>query len=138
MPAAARAAGAEPVMLAVYRAQLDPQLGPAAAAALRRFVAMTPLDDIERRNGTFLMTLHALVGDLDSAFAAANAALDRYAGQGVIGYPWLTLWSAQMEDFRADPRFAAFVQRLHLPTYWEKAGPPQSCVDRSGQIHCAR
>jgi TolB-like protein/DNA-binding winged helix-turn-helix (wHTH) protein/Tfp pilus assembly protein PilF len=137
LPEEARAAGAEAVLAAVYDGWFDPTKRPAARRALHDLTARVPLQGLDRRAGTLLMTLHTMSGDLDAAYAAANGALDARAHAGTIGLPWFVLWMAPLEDFRRDPRFDAFTRRLHLPEYWAIAGKPETCEWRQGAVVCA-
>jgi TolB-like protein/DNA-binding winged helix-turn-helix (wHTH) protein len=127
MPAAAREAQAEPVLAAVYEAYHVPSKRPAAAIALRELVARVPVASLDRRHGTLLMVLHAMVDDTDSALRAANQALDYYEREGMYGIVWSSLWSRYMTNVRRDAGFRAFVARLRLPEYWAVYGPPQDC-----------
>jgi hypothetical protein len=136
VPPAARAAGIDAVMTAVYEAALDPSRRPAAAKALRELAQRLTPSGIDRRNGTVLMVLHAMVDDLDSAYAAANHALDFYASAGSIGYVWQSLWMPMMANFRRDVRFDALAARVHLPEYWAVHGPPESCELAGSEIRC--
>lgn len=130
------AAGAEAALVAIYEAHLDPPRRPAAAAALRALVSRVPVSSLDRRRGTLLMVLFALVDDLDSAYAWANAALDYYAGFGTVGYPWYSIWSPYLVRFRADPRFGKLVDRLHMTSYLQATGLPPDCRMQANAVTC--
>jgi len=66
-----------------------------------------------------LCTYFVLLGDLDSAYALINGALDEFARSGSVGTTWGILWSTDMRPFRHDPRFGPLVARLKWPEYWK-------------------
>jgi len=137
MPEDARAAGAEAVLVAVYEGWLDPSKRAAARHAMRELTARVPLQGLDRRGGTLLMTLHTMTGDLDAAYEAVNAALDARAREGTVGTPWFSLWTAPLAEFRADPRFDALMRRLKLPEYWGAGKTPEACEWRDRAMVCA-
>lgn len=132
----ARDKGAEAVLEQVYAAYLQPRKRPAAARALRRLVDDVGIEAVDRFQGRGLMTLFALVDDLDSAFDAAHHALDYYSRGNSVGHPWFSLWAETMSDFRRDPRFEALAERLRLPEYWKERGKPQGCEARRKRVVC--
>ena len=134
----ARSAGAREVFEAAWTAYLQRNRRPAAAAAVREFAARVPLESYDRRGGTLLLTLHVLTGDLDAAYATANRTLDAYEAAGYAGIAWWALWTTMYADFRADPRFAAFVARMRMPDYWNVHGPPDACELVQQRLICSR
>lgn len=132
----AQAAGAEAVLAQVYEAYLQPRKRPAAADALRRLVDREGIEAIDRFQGRVLMTLFAMVDDLDSAFVAANHAIDYYSKGGSVGYPWYSLWAEPMSNFRRDPQFRELTVRLRMPEYWAVHGQAQACESRGRSILC--
>ncbi len=71
-----------------------------------------------------LILWHAMLGDLDGAFAFLTRTLDHYAQFGTVGSAWGVLWLPEMKPLRADPRFQAFAARIGWVDYWREYGPP--------------
>lgn len=136
LPAEARAAGGAAAITSTYEAAANPAKRPAALAALHHLASKVPFGEMEQRRGSLLLWLYTLAGDLDQAYAAGNRALDETARSGSIGSNWFVMWFPSMLPFRQDPRFQAFVERLHLPEYWEVYGPPDGCTLEKGKIAC--
>ena len=136
MPPTARAAGADAVMLLVVQSVVDQTKRQEAARALRELAQKHPINALDRGFGTLLMVLHAMVGDLESAFAAANHAADEYGKLGAVGTSWPGLWIPEMRSFRQDPRFQQLAVRLRLFDYWQVHGPPDNCSLVGERIAC--
>ena len=138
LPASARAAGAERALSLAYESTRNPGRRKEAAAALRELTARVPMELLDLRRGTAFMIAFTIAGDLDGAYAAANHAADEYEKIGDPGVNWAALWIAEMEPFRADPRFQQLVRRLNLLDYWKAQGPPDHCTLEAEQVLCAK
>jgi hypothetical protein len=67
----------------------------------------------------------------------AQCTVDRLAARGTIGTGWGILWTREMHQFRASPRFQALLSRLGLFGYWRQYGPPDNCVLRGDLLECS-
>ena len=74
---------------------------------------------------------YATLGDLDRAFAALDARLDR--GQWVDSRLW---WLPSLAAFRQDPRFPPLAEREGAAEVWRAHGWPDACRPQADRFTC--
>jgi TolB-like protein len=136
---AVRAAGGDEAVHLYYEALGKPALRPRALTALKR---LEPLLSHERYGSYFtrmlLLYWNARLGAMDQAYRLADDWVAQYRGNTLVGVPHLApLWSPDLREFRADPRFAKFATNLGLMDYWKKRGPPNGCRLDGEKLGCS-
>jgi hypothetical protein len=76
------------------------------------------------------------LGAIDLAFGIAHTTLDELESTGVLtgAIHTAAYWLPEMQPFRRDPRFQAFVTRLGLMEYWQQFGPPDEGDLKNGDL----
>jgi TolB-like protein len=132
-----RNAGGPDVVQLVYAALADPAKRPAALQALRTLVDKLGPRNIETGARRDLIVAWCMLDALDPAYELATLYLDDFERSGTGGgADWGVLWSPELRQFRRDPRFQRFVQRLNLFDYWKRYGPPDDCDLREDTLIC--
>jgi adenylate cyclase len=131
-----RGASGEPVIRAAYAALSDPGKRPAAADALQSLLYKLKPEELAVSTRKDMIGLFTQLDALDRAFELANRSLDQFSRGGTVGSAWGVLWLPEMRPFRRDPRFQAFVTRLHLMEDWQQYGPPDDCDLKDAKLTC--
>jgi tetratricopeptide (TPR) repeat protein len=139
LPESIRQAGGAGLVRLLYAALAEPARRPEAIAALD---ALTARDAPAELNSfsmlMFSMNWYTMLGDLDRAYLTSERWLRESARLKLAGLPFLTgLWLPEMREFRADPRFSHFAERLGFLPYWRKHGAPDGCRLAAAALQCA-
>ncbi len=136
LPPAIAADGGEDALRMVFRTLRDRTPAGPAVESLKALYARPAPAGVSQFMQRRFMLWYTLLGDLDSAFEAANRSLDHFARSGTIGTAWAFLWMAEMLPFRRDARFQSMCRRMGLFDYWERHGPPDNCELEDGRLVC--
>ena len=136
---ALRAAGGDEAVHLYYEALGRTATRPRAIAALKR---LEPLLSHERfstySTRALLIYWNARLGAVDQAYHLAHDWVAQYRGSTLVGVPHLApLWSPDLREFRADPRFAQLATDLGFMDYWKKRGPPDGCRLDGEKLRCS-
>lgn len=106
----------------------------AAVGALDRFRIVNSAAGSHQIMRRRLMSWHAQLAAYDQAYEVLNCSLDNFAATGTIGIAWGLLWSRERAGLREDARFTSLAERMRLPEYWERFGPPDGYDWRDGRL----
>lgn len=123
-----RAFGVDETVTLVCAALELASQAPAATAAIRALIGRASVAGLGLRSQKRLLVWLTMLGALDDAFALLWKSLEDPAAQGTIRGPWTWLWLPEMKPFRRDARFPAVAERLGLPDYWARFGPPDDSL----------
>ena len=70
----------------------------------------------------------------DLVYRIMFEALDADRMAWVHGWDAMHVWSADVAEFRRDPRFGLLAQRMGLVEYWKQYGYPDGCRAGSGDV----
>jgi tetratricopeptide (TPR) repeat protein len=118
----------------VFEALADRQKRSGAVAAidaLRAGAGFAVLPQFVRRR---MVLWYSMLEAYDAAYDVMHRSLDDFATTGTVGLVWGFLWMPELAGFRADSRFAALTERLHLPDYWQIHGAPDGYDWRDGRL----
>jgi len=133
LPAELRTPEAESTVRLIYAAIDDASQRGAATAALRDLISRARPGEVVLRS--FALGWLTQIGAVDDAYALAET-MRKDFGSELPNRAWAWLWYREMDAFRRDTRFQAFVTRLGMLPYWEKYGAPDSCRLDAGRLTC--
>jgi TolB-like protein/DNA-binding winged helix-turn-helix (wHTH) protein len=132
-----RDAGGDATMKILCAALADPAQRPAADRALRDFTPRLVQSSDPDRVKMFFVAAFTLIGDLAGAYELTQDLLDRrFIANGSGGVDWGEIWTPEMHAFRSDPHFQGLMDRVKLPEYWNRYGPPDACDFKDGKLMC--
>ncbi len=129
-----RNAGGQPAVGALCSALAAEAPKEEAANGLRAFEARLGSAAYDAAMRKRLTLWYTMLGALDRAYDILDRALERDAQRGTVGSAWGFLWMSEMRPFRADARFQRLLQRLRLPVYWQRHGPPDGYDRMNGAL----
>jgi len=136
LPAEVGTAGGEDVVRLLYRAFGDVSQKSAASSALRGLSARLDARSADAWPMSVLM-LHwyALLGEIDHAYVIAQRIVTRLEqSRPLITVNLPPIWMPELAEFRSDPRFREFTNRLGLIEYWNAHGPPDGYRLEQGRL----
>ena len=106
----------------------------AAVAALDGMLAGEGLAGLPNFMRRLLIVWYSMLGAHRQAYEVMNRSLDEFGAKGTIGAAWFFLWLPELAAFREDTGFAHIAQRMRLPDFWNKHGPPDGYDWRDGRL----
>jgi TolB-like protein len=113
----------------------DPGLAAAALEALHKLVSALDSPQIGPVLGIQIVAWYTMMGAVNHAYEFAHRAIDTAQSLNTMGLLLTWLWHPELEPFRRDKRFEAFVARLAMMEFWQDFGPPDGCEIRDGRLH---
>jgi TolB-like protein len=104
-----------------------------AVADPSRWAQVQPMIGTSERATGRVNVLRIMLPNPD--YAIEIEALERMLRNGWPSY-YLLLWMPEYRALRADPAFAAFLERTQILAYWRAHGAPPRCKAADGSIRC--